>query len=133
MGIVYFYGGIAKLDPDWLSGLATRKLMVEANRGTFLEPLMKYEITSYFYAWSGMLFDLLIPFLLLWKKTRNLAFVAAIVFHFNNNFVFTIGIFPILALTLTMIYYEAGFPRKLVPIIIKNWISREYRKRLRYQ
>ena len=133
MGIVYFYGGIAKLDPDWLSGLATRKLMSEANRGTFLEPLMKYEFTSYIYAWSGMLFDLLIPFLLLWKKTRNLAFVAAIVFHFNNNFVFTIGIFPILALTLTMIYYEAGFPRKLVPRKIKNWISREYRKRLKYQ
>ena len=45
MGIVYFYGGIAKLDPDWLSGLATRKLMSEANRGTFLEPLMQYEFT----------------------------------------------------------------------------------------
>ena len=133
MGIVYFYGGIAKLDSDWLSGLATRKLMEEANRGTFLEPLIKYDFTSYFYAWSGMLFDLFIPFLMLWKKTRNLAFVSAIVFHFNNNFVFTIGIFPIFALTLTMIYYEAGFPRKLVPRKIKNWISREYRKRLRYQ
>ena len=133
MGIVYFYGGIAKLDSDWLNGLATRKLMEEANRGTFLEPLIKYDFTSYFYAWSGMLFDLFIPFLMLWKKTRNLAFVAAIVFHFNNNFVFTIGIFPILALTLTMIYYEAEFPRKLVPIKIKNWISREYKKRLKHK
>jgi len=133
MGIVYFYGGIAKLDSDWLSGLATRKLMGEANRGTFLEPLMKYEFTSYFYAWSGILFDLLIPFLLLWKKTRNMAFVAAIFFHFNNNYVFTIGIFPILALTLSMIYYEAGFPRKLVPRQIKKWISKEYRKRIKEQ
>ena len=133
MGIVYFYGGLAKLDPDWLSGLATRKLLGEANRGTFLEPLIQYEFTSYFYAWSGMLFDLFIPFLMLWKKTRNLAFVAAFIFHFNNNFVFTIGIFPILALTLTMIYYESGFPRKLVPRQIKKWISREYRKRIKNQ
>ena len=133
MGIVYFYGGLAKLDPDWLSGLATRKLLGEANRGTFLEPLIQYEFTSYFYAWSGMLFDLFIPFLMLWKKSRNLAFVAAFIFHFNNNFVFTIGIFPILALTLTMIYYEAGFPRKLVPRQIKKWISREYRKRIKDQ
>ena len=133
MGIVYFYGGLAKLDPDWLSGLATRKPLGEANRGTFLEPLFQYEFTSYFYAWSGMLFDLFIPFLMLWKKSRNLAFVAVFFFHFNNNFVFTIGIFPILALTLTMIYYEAGFPRKLVPRQIKKMISREYRKRINAQ
>jgi hypothetical protein len=69
MGIVYFYGGIAKFDHDWLNGLATRKILGEGNRGTFLEPLMQYEWVPYFYAWSGMLFDLFIPFLLLWKPT----------------------------------------------------------------
>ena len=130
MGIVYFYGGLAKLDPDWLSGLAPRKIMGEANRGTILEPLMQYEWVPQFYAWSGLLFDLFIPFLMLWKKTRNLAFVSAIFFHINNNIVFSIGVFPMLALTLTMIYYEAGFPRKIVPKKIKKWVSREYRKRL---
>ena len=130
MGIVYFYGGIAKFDHDWLNGLATRKLMGEGNRGTFLEPLMQYELVPYIYAWSGMLFDLLIPFLMLWKPTRNLAFVSAIIFHLNNNFVFSIGVFPMLALTLTMIYYDAGFPRKIVPNKIKKWVSGEYRKRL---
>ena len=98
MGIVYFYGGIAKFDHDWLNGLATRKLMGEGNRGTILEPLMQYEWVPYIYAWSGMLFDLLIPFLMLWKRTRNVAFVAAIIFHVNNHFVFSIGVFPMLAL-----------------------------------
>jgi hypothetical protein len=130
MGIVYFYGGIAKFDHDWLNGLATRKLMGEGNRGTFLEPLMQYEWVPYIYAWSGMLFDLLIPFLMLWKKTRNVAFVSVIIFHLNNNFVFSIGVFPMLALMLTLIYYDAGFPRKIVPKQIKKWVSREYRKRL---
>ncbi|MFL2738371.1 MAG: hypothetical protein ACJ0DJ_06310 [bacterium] len=48
MGIVYFYGGIAKFDHDWLSGLAPAKLMGEGNRGTFLEPLMQYEWSSIF-------------------------------------------------------------------------------------
>jgi hypothetical protein len=91
---------------------------------------MQYEWVPYIYAWSGMLFDLLIPFLMLWKKTRNVAFVSAIVFHLNNNFVFSIGVFPMLALTLTMIYYDAGFPRKIVPKQIKKWVSGQYRKRL---
>jgi hypothetical protein len=130
MGIVYFYGGIAKFDHDWLNGLATRKLMGEGNRGTILEPLMQYEWVPYIYAWSGMLFDLLIPFLMLWKPTRNLAFVSAIIFHTNNNFVFSIGVFPILALMLTLIYYDAGFPRRIVPNKIKKWVSGQYRKRL---
>ena len=104
--------------------------MGEGNRGTVLEPLMQYEWVPYIYAWSGMLFDLLIPFLMLWKKTRNVAFVSAIIFHLNNNFVFSIGVFPMLALTLTMLYYDAGFPRKMVPQQIKKWVSGEYRKRL---
>ena len=130
MGITYFYGGIAKFDSDWLSGLATKKLMGEGNRGTFLESLMQYELTPYFYAWSGMLFDLFVPFLLLWKPTRNMAFIAAVFFHINNNFVFSIGVFPMLALMLTLIYYEGGFPRKIVPNKIKKWISLEYWKRV---
>ena len=130
MGIVYFYGGIAKFDHDWLNGLTTRKLFGDANRGTILEPLMQYEYTPLFYAWSGMLFDLLIPFLLLWKPTRNIAFLSAVLFHTNNNFVFDIGVFPMLALMLSLIYYDAGFPRRIVPNKIKKWVSGEYRKRL---
>jgi hypothetical protein len=130
MGIAYFYGGIAKFDHDWLNGFATRKLLGGGNRGTFLEPLMQYEWVPYFYAWSGMLFDLLIPFLMLWKRTRNVAFVAAVFFHIHNNFVFTIGVFPVLATMLTLIYYDAGFPRKIVPNKIKKWVSGQYRKRL---
>ena len=130
MGIVYFYGGIAKFDHDWLNGLATRKLMGEGNRGTILEPLMQYEGVPYIYAWSGMLFDLFIPFLMLWKPTRNVAFISVIIFHLNNNFVFSIGVFPMLALMLTLIYFDAGFPRKIVPKQIKKWVSGQYRKRL---
>jgi len=77
-----------------------------------------------------MLFDLFIPFLMLWKPTRNLAFLSAVIFHTNNNFVFSIGVFPMLGLMLTLIYFEGDFPRKIVPRQIKKWISQKYRKRL---
>jgi len=130
IGIVYFYGGVAKFDHDWLNGLATRKLLSEGNRGTILEPLIQYEYVPLLYSWSGLLFDLLIPFLMLWKPTRNVSFIAVIIFHTTNNFVFSIGIFPMLALMLTSIYYDAGFPRKIVPNKIKKWLNAEYRKRL---
>ena len=130
MGLVYFYGGIAKFDPDWLDGLATRELLGKANRGTIFQPLMDYELVHLFYAWSGMLFDLFIPFLMLYKPIRKWAFLGAVLFHTNNYFVFQIGIFPVLALALTLIYFDADFPRKIVPEKFKKIARELYRKRL---
>ena len=130
MGVVYFYGGIAKFDPDWLNGMAPGELLGAANRGTIFQPLMDYDLVHLLYAWSGMLFDLSIPFLLLWKPSRKWAFLAAVLFHTNNYFVFPIGIFPVLALVLTLIFFDADFPRKICPHLIKQWLSHHYRKRL---
>jgi len=130
MGIVYFFGGIAKFDHDWVSGDATRELLLAANRGTIFQPVMEIVWVTNFYAWSGIIFDLLIPFLMLYKPIRKWAFLAAIFFHTNNYFVFQIGIFPILSILLTAMYFDPQFPRKLFPEFVKNWISTKYRKRL---
>jgi vitamin K-dependent gamma-carboxylase len=130
MGVVYFYGGIAKFDLDWLDGLATRELLGAANRGKIFQPLMDYDIVHLFYAWSGLLFDLFIPFLMLFKPLRKWAFLGAVLFHTNNYFVFPIGIFPLLALALTLIYFDADFPRKIVPEKFKKIVREQYRKRL---
>ena len=130
MGVVYFYGGIAKFDPDWLNGMAPGELLGAANRGTIFQPLMDYDLVHLLYAWSGLLFDLLIPFLMLYKPVRKWAFLAAVLFHTNNYFVFPIGIFPVLALVLTLIFFDADFPRKIVPEKFKKIASEQYRKRL---
>ena len=90
-------------------GATSRK----ANEGTILEPLLKLEWMPVFYGWSGMLFDLFIPFAVLWKKTRIPAFAAAVLFHLNNFYVFPIGVFPLLSLALTMLYFEPSFPKSL--------------------
>jgi len=127
MTMVYVYGAIAKIESDWLSGKATRELLGRANAGTFLEPLMNLQWTPVFYAWSGMLFDLLVPFAVLWKKTRIPAFTAAILFHTNNFIVFPIGVFPLLSLALTAIYFNPDFPKKLIPNWLKNNMYQLYR------
>ena len=128
MGLVYLFGGIAKFDPDWLDGRVAAKLLGAANRGTILEPLMKYDWISLFYSWSGLVFDLLIPFLMLTKSIRLWAFFAAVLFHANNHYVFPIGVFPTLALMLTLLYFDADFPRKIIPQKIRKLFSSTYRK-----
>ena len=130
MGVVYFYGGIAKFDPDWLNGLAARELFGAANRGTIFQPLMDFSLVHLFYAWTGLLFDLFIPFLMLYKPIRKWAFLGAVLFHTNNYFVFPIGIFPMLALVLTLIFFDAEFPRKIVPEKVKKFVREQYRKRI---
>ena len=60
-----------------------------------------------------MILDILLPFALLYKKTRLMAFFCAVVFHLHNQFFFTIGIFPILAISMTLLFFESSFPRKL--------------------
>ena len=130
IGIVYFFGGIAKFDTDWLNGFAPKELMLIANRGTVLETLTEYSWVPYFYAWSGMLFDLLIPFLMVWKPVQKWAFLAAVLFHTNNYFVFPIGIFPVLSLVLTMMFFDADFPRKITPQRFRHWLSSRYHERL---
>ena len=130
MGVVYFYGGIAKFDPDWLGGLATKELMSIANRGTVLESLIEYAWVPYFYSWVGMLFDLLTPFLMLWKPTRKWAFLAAVLFHINNYLVFPIGIFPILSIVLTLMFFDAEFPKRITHRRLRSWISFYYRELL---
>lgn len=83
ISIPYFFGGIAKLKWDWL-------ILGEPMRGFLASAAANFPVVGllfdkeplvYFLAWSGMLFDLSIPFLLWWPKTRNRAFIAALAFH----------------------------------------------------
>ena len=113
MGLVYFYGGIAKLDPGWLDGSATAELMVLANKGTLFERILELEWGSKFYSWSGLFFDLFITFFLLNKSFRPYAFIIALFFHLHNSYVFHIGIFPWLAITLTALFFQPDFPKKI--------------------
>jgi len=91
---------------------------------------MQQEWVPLFFGWSGLLFDLLIPFILLWRRTRLLGLLAALLFHTSNLFIFTIGIFPVLALALSLLFFDPGFPRRLATTRLQSRISGWYHKRL---
>jgi vitamin K-dependent gamma-carboxylase len=98
MAIVYFYGGIAKLNPDWLHGEPPRTWLGWRAHDSRLEDLLRSEWTVGLISYGGLLFDLFIVPLLFWRKTRLLAFALAAAFHLTNNWLFNIGIFPWLAI-----------------------------------
>lgn len=88
VAIAYTGGGIAKLNADWLRGEPMRGWLAERWGQT------PSEFWVAFYSWGGLLFDLAIVPALLWRRTRIPAFLAALFFHFSNDQMFQIGVFP---------------------------------------
>jgi len=112
--VMYFYGGIAKLSADWLTGkpvwAKAQKLHTFLSQHLPLPGLVSVEHVSLFIAYGGLFFDLFIGFLLLWKRTRLFGMLLVLVFHLNNQFMFTIGVFPLMAFMATLIFFEADWP-----------------------
>ena len=110
MFIVYTYGAVAKIYPDWLDATVAEVLMKSKKDLFLVGDILQQKWTHYVIAYVGILFDALIIPLLLWKRTRKIAFFASIFFHLFNSFVFQIGIFPYLSLALVLFF----FPTKTI-------------------
>jgi hypothetical protein len=66
-----------------------------------------------FFAWGGLLFDLLIVPLLLWKPTRTAAYVVCVLFHLTNALLFSIHVFPWFMIFATMAFFDPSWPRRV--------------------
>jgi vitamin K-dependent gamma-carboxylase len=121
--ICYFYGGLAKLNYDWLMGEPMRIWLAEKQEFPVLGPLFLEAWMPYFFAYGGLLFDLLIVPAILWRKTRWPALAAAAFFHLANARLFPIGIFPWLMLGATTIFLPPDWPRQLVSWLGLSWRS----------
>ncbi|WP_108867498.1 HTTM domain-containing protein [Aquimarina aquimarini] len=104
--IVYTYASVAKLYPDWLDFTVAKNLMTGRANYPIVGAILQKHWTHVFIAYFGILFDLLIVPLLLWKRTRLAAFFFSIFFHIFNSIVFQIGIFPYLSLAFTVFFFS---------------------------
>ena len=121
LGIPYFFGGIAKLNVDWLRGEPMHLWLMERTHiFPWLADFIETKEAAYCFSYGGILYDLLIVPMLLWRRTRLLGYAVTICFHMTNMQLFNIGIFPWLMMLGTLIYFPPHVPRrllsKLVPI-----------------
>ena len=118
LGIVYFYAGLAKLNSDWL--LRAQPLKIWLSTKTNMPIIGKFMNDTWFHytmSWSGALYDLTIPFLLLIKKTRPFAFFLVVVFHIFTRVLFNIGVFPYIMIVATLIFFDSSFHEKFIKIL----------------
>lgn len=104
--IVYFYAGIAKIQADWLSGRPVRIWMSRKADYPLIGQWLAREEMVWFISWGGIMFDLSIAWLLLYKPTRRVGFVAAVLFHVFNSVVFKVGVFPWFMIFATVLFFE---------------------------
>lgn len=104
--IVYTFASVAKLYPDWLDFTVAKNLMASRANYPLVGALLQTHWAHVSIAYFGILFDLLIIPLLLWKRTRLGAFYFSIFFHLFNSIVFQIGIFPYMSLAFTVFFFS---------------------------
>lgn len=115
--ILYFFGGIAKINHDWLTGIPLLSIGNKLRRMvSSVVPVPDWagvQEFCLFLAWTGMIYDLVIGFLLIFRRTRLLGIVLTAVFHGTNEHLFPIGVFPFMAFASTLIFLEPDWPGQL--------------------
>lgn len=113
--ILYFFAGLAKINSDWLiHALPLRIWLPARNDMPLIGGLFNHKWAWYAFSWAGCLYDLSIPFLLYFRKTRLPAFAAVVVFHGLTAILFPIGMFPYIMIVTALIFFSGAFHQKII-------------------
>lgn len=118
MLIVFTYAAGAKIYPDWLRGVPVGSWFKGGLIGHFSKYLPDFFNVDLITAYFGILFDLLVIPLLLFRKTRVFAFFLGVIFHITNSITFQIGTFPYMMIASIVLFLP---PDQLRKIFKMNW------------
>ncbi|MEN2402639.1 HTTM domain-containing protein [Flavobacterium sp. MC2016-06] len=120
LGIVYFYAGLAKINSDWLLKAMPLKIWLPNNHTLpIIGSLLNENWVHFAFSWTGMFYDLSIPFLLLYKRTRTFAFILVVVFHLLTRILFPIGIFPYVMIVSSLLFFDSNFHKNCLNFIAR--------------
>jgi hypothetical protein len=116
LAIVYFYGGISKLNYDWIVSQEPVRTLLENKAATsFIGEILSSKFALYFFTYGGLAFDLLIPFLLFIPGTRVIAVILALCFNIMNAWLFDdINIFPYFMMLSLVLFLDPSKVMKFV-------------------
>ena len=120
MSLAYFFGGIAKINYDWLQGTPMDIFLLQ-RKNYPLGFIYSQSWAPIFFSYGGILFDLLIVPLMLIPQTRKFGLFISIIFHFSNVLMFGLATFPWFSLLLTTMFFDPSWPRKIP--FFKNYLG----------
>ncbi|MEO8602816.1 MAG: HTTM domain-containing protein [bacterium] len=121
LGVVYAFGAVAKLNPDWLLRAEPLRIWLGASVDLpLLGPWLEQAWVAYAFSYAGLLFDAAIVPLLLWRRSRALAYGGVLAFHVLTAALFPIGMFPWLMIALTPIFFAPDWPRRALRWLVPS-------------
>ena len=115
--LVYFFAGIAKINSDWLLEAQPLSLWLKSKYDLpwIGQTLMQSKVTHYLASWFGMIYDVCIPFFLLFSRTKYIAYFFVIIFHILTKIFFpSIGMFPYIMITSAVIFFDSRIHIKIL-------------------
>ena len=121
VGIVYLFAGIAKLNYHWLiEAQPLTNWLKHQSDFPIIGNLFLYDATAYLFSWAGAIFDLVIFFVLTNKKWRVYGYVIVVVFHILTSIMFPIGVFPLVMIVATLIFFSDHFHQNVLSFLGKK-------------
>lgn len=114
VGLPYVFGGLAKINGDWFLGQPMQIWLSRSVWHEMLGPISEERWFALAFSWGGLIFDLAVVPLLLYRPTRLYAYAVAVVFHLMNATMLDIGVFPWLMIAATTVFFEPDWPRRLL-------------------
>lgn len=120
IALPYVFGGVAKIDSDWLSGEPMKNILRIQGWAEGVEGWLSETAAANLFTWGGLLFDLLVVPAIFWRRTRIVGFLLAIGFHLSNSVMFRIHVFPWLMIAATTVFFPPDWPSKILRWIHPN-------------
>jgi vitamin K-dependent gamma-carboxylase len=118
VGSVYAFAGLAKAQSDWLVHAQPLRIWLGAvTELPLVGPLFTLSFVPLALSWCGFLFDSSIVPLLLWKRTRRLAYALVLVFHAFTSALLPIGMFPVIMILSAPVFFSPSWPRRLLRLV----------------
>ncbi len=112
VGAMYAFAALAKLNPDWLAGMPMDRWLSSRGDLPVIGPLTRLPDAHLLFAYGGLAIDLLAVPALVWRRSRPYAFALLVAFHLANDQMFSIGVFPALAIAVTTSFFDHDWPRR---------------------
>lgn len=109
IGIVYFFGGVAKINLDWLRAEPVREWLAVRTLFPVIGRWFTEEWLVYLFAYGDLFLNLLAPFALLWRPTRFYALGLIVIVQLISSPMFDIGTF--LMVGATLMFMPPDWPR----------------------
>lgn len=114
LACVYVFAALAKLTPDWLLHGQPLGIWLSSRGETpLIGALVALPAAPLIMSWAGFLFDATIVLWLSWRRSRPWAYLAVVGFHGATGLLFDIGMFPLIMVAATPLFFDPSWPRRL--------------------